>query len=102
MEIGAILGPAVTALATVIVAIIGFLATWRARQAEAQAKRAEETAERQSREKDRLRQENKDMDERKNHLINELQEDNDRLRAALRSKETRTRKTILPPPGGDG
>lgn len=95
MEIGAILGPAVTALATVIVAIIGFSATWRARQAEQAATKNKEEA-------DRVRREAEAVDVRMHHLLDQLQEDNDRLRAALRAKETRTRKTLLPPPGGDG
>jgi hypothetical protein len=94
VEIASVAGPLITALATIVVTVIGLMATGRARKAERSANENKEEA-------DRLRRENEAMDARTHHLIDQLQEDNDRLRAALRARETRARKTILPPPGGD-
>lgn len=87
MDIGTLAGPLITAICTIVVTIIGLTATGRARKAETAAKEADRAATAKSEEAERLRKEAADMDARTHRLIDQLQEDNDRLRVALRTAE---------------
>lgn len=87
MDLATIIAPTISALATIVVTVIGLIATGRARKAESAAGQKQAEVERQKEAAERIRLEGEAVNARKDHLINELQEDNDRLRAALRAAE---------------
>jgi hypothetical protein len=95
VDLATIIAPTISALATIVVTVIGLVATSRARKAESTASQRQTEVERQREAAERIRLEGEAVNARKDHLINELQEDNDRLRSALRARE-RTRKRLDP------
>lgn len=89
--------PLISAVATLVVTVIGLIATGRARK-------AERAANDQRVEADRLRREQDAMDMRSNNMIDQLQEDNTRLRSYVREQDEviRALESRLRRAGGDG